>query len=66
MLQSLIMKLKLKAEDFAIIQKLSGINFHPAPDRTLEFIKVVEDFKNSPLKATDARFILNHEASNLN
>lgn len=62
----LIKKLKLKAEDFAIIQKLSGIQFSSSPDKALEFIKVVEDFKNSPLKATDARFILNHEATNLN
>ncbi len=62
----LIKKLKLKAEDFAIIQKLSGINISSSPDNTLEFIKVIEDFKNSPLKTTDVRFILNHEATNLN
>jgi hypothetical protein len=61
----LIKKLKLKAEDFAIIQKLSGIAISSSPDKTLEFIKVIEDFKNSPLKATDVRFLLNHEATNL-
>lgn len=61
----LIKKLKVKAEDFAIIQKLSGINFSSSPDKTLEFIKVIEEFNNSPLKATDVKFILNHEATNL-
>lgn len=62
----LIKKLKLKAEDFVVIQKLSGINFSSSPDKTLEFLKVIEDFKNSPLKATDVKFILNHDATNLN
>jgi 5-hydroxyisourate hydrolase-like protein (transthyretin family) len=61
----LIKKLKLKAEDFAIIQKLSGIDISTSPDKTLEFIKTIEGFKHSPLKATDVKFILNHEASNL-
>ena len=62
----LIKKLKLKAEDFSIIRMLSGINISSGPDKTLEFIKTLEDFKGSPLKATDIRFILNHEATNLN
>ena len=62
----LIKKLKLKAEEFHIIQKLSGIAISSSPDKTLEFLEVLEDFKNSPLKATDVRFILNHEATNLN
>ena len=62
----LIKKLKLKAEEFAILTGLSGINVSSGPDKTLEFIEVVEDFKNSPLKAADVRFILNHEAANLN
>jgi 5-hydroxyisourate hydrolase-like protein (transthyretin family) len=61
----LIKKLKLKAEDFAIIQQLSGINISISPAKTLEFIKVIENFKYSPLKATDVRFILNHEDTNL-
>jgi len=61
----LIKKLKLKAEDFAIIQQQSGIDIFSSPDKTLEFIKVIENFKYSPLKATDVRFILNHEANNL-
>ena len=62
----LIKKLKLKAEDFAVIQKLSGINFSSSPDKTIEFLKVIEGFKNSPLKAVDVKFILQHEATNLN
>ncbi len=61
----LIKKLKLKAEDFRIIQKLSGINISSSPDKTLEFLNVIENFKDSPLKAADVRFILNHEAINL-
>jgi len=61
----LIKKLKIKAEDFAIIRELSGIDISASPDKTLKFIKLIEDFKNSPLKATDVRFILNHEACNL-
>jgi hypothetical protein len=62
----LIRKLKLKAEEFAIITKLSGIDISISPDKFLEFIKIVEDFKNSPLEAADVKFILNHEATNLN
>lgn len=62
----LLKKLKLNAEDFAIIQKLSGINFSSEPNKTLEFLEVIEDFKNSPLKATDVKFVLHHEATNLN
>jgi 5-hydroxyisourate hydrolase-like protein (transthyretin family) len=60
----LIKKLKLKAEDFAIIKILSGINIFDSPEKTLEFLEVVENFKHSPLKATDVQFILNHEATN--
>jgi hypothetical protein len=61
----LIKKLKFKAEDFSIIQGLCGINISASPDKALNFIEVVEDFSTSPLKATDVKFILNHEASNL-
>lgn len=61
----LIRSLKLKAEDFAIIQKLSGIDIIASPGKMLDFIKVVENFKRSPLKAADVKFILNHEADNL-
>lgn len=62
----LIKKLKLKAEDFAIIQKLSGIAISLNPDKTLEFLKIREDFKQSALKATAVKFLLKHEAVNLN
>ncbi len=61
----LMKKLKLKAEDFAILQELSGIDISSGPDKTLEFIELAEDFKSSPLKAADVRFILSHEAPNL-
>jgi 5-hydroxyisourate hydrolase-like protein (transthyretin family) len=61
----LIKKLKLKAEDFAIIQTLSGLDISANPTQTLAFIEVMDDFKHSPIKATDVRFFLNHEATNL-
>ncbi len=61
----LIKKLKLKAEDFAILISLSGIDISLSPQKILDFIKVVENFKNSPLKVTDVKYLLNHEAANL-
>ena len=61
----LVKKLKLKAEDFAIFIELSGIKFSHSPQEMLDFIKVVEDFKNSPIKLSDVKFLLNHEATNL-
>lgn len=60
-----INKLKLKAEDFAIIRKLAGVDFSSDPGQTLKFIKILKDFKDSPLKAADVQYILNHEAGNL-
>lgn len=61
----LIKKLKLKAEDFFIFQKLSAINFTLSPEKTIAFISIIEDFKKSPIQLSDVQFILNHEASNL-
>jgi hypothetical protein len=61
----LIKKLKIKAEDFAILHTLSGIAISSSPEETLEFIQFIEDFKTSPLKATDVKFVLNHGATNL-
>ena len=61
----LMTKLKCKAEDFSIIRRLSGIDFSSSPENTLAFLKVVEDFKNSPVKATDIEFLLNHKATNI-
>ncbi len=61
----LIKKLKIKAEDFAILHTLSGIAISSSPEETLEFIQFIEDFKTSPLKATDVKFVLNHDATNL-
>ncbi len=57
----LIKKLKLKAEEFVIIQKFSGIDISAGPDQVLDFIEIVEGFKKSPLNATEVKFILNHE-----
>lgn len=61
----LLKKLKLKAEDIATIQKLSGLNYSASPEKMLQFIEVIDNFKNSPLKATDCNFLLNHQALNL-
>ncbi|MEI7724329.1 MAG: neuraminidase-like domain-containing protein [Bacteroidota bacterium] len=64
-LSRLIIKLRLKAEDIAVIKELSGIDLISAPDKTLSFLKVLDDLKNSPLTATDVKFMLKHEAANL-
>ena len=61
----LIKKLELKAEDFAIIKELSGIDFFTSPDHTLKYIGLNEDFKKSPINVADVTFLLNHEATNL-
>ena len=61
----LITKLKIKAEDFAIISKLSGIKFSSSPKETVAFIKVAEDFKHVPLNANNVEFILEHKAQNI-
>ena len=61
----LIKKLKIKAEDFAVIKELCGIDFVLSPENALAFIKTIEDFKASAIKATDLKFLLNHEADDL-
>lgn len=59
-------KLKLPAADFVALRKLSGIDVFASPQKTLDFIQAVADFRASPLKPADVAFMLNHEADNLN
>ncbi|MGB8193384.1 MAG: carboxypeptidase-like regulatory domain-containing protein, partial [Chitinophagaceae bacterium] len=54
----LIKKLKLKTDDFIILRKLTGLDVSSSPQATLEFIKAVDMFKVSPLKAADLKFML--------
>lgn len=61
----LIRKLKLKTYDFVILIELTGLNFSESPQKTLDFIEAVEEFKKSPLKATDIKYMLRHQADSL-
>jgi len=61
----LIKKLKIKAEEFVLLEELSGIDSAAAPSEMLKFIALAGDFKNSPLKIAEVKFMLNHEAVNL-
>jgi hypothetical protein len=61
----LIKRLRLKAEDLSILAGLTGIDFTASPQETLRFIEKAGDFGKSPLNAADTRYILNHEADNL-
>jgi hypothetical protein len=61
----LIRKLKLKAGDFVIFADLTGLNISDSPEKTLEFVEAVAEFKKSPLKIADVKFMLKHEAINL-
>jgi len=56
----LMAKLKIKAEEFAIISRLSGINFSSGPEDTLAFIKVIDEFKRTPFNTTDVEYLLTH------
>jgi hypothetical protein len=52
----LIKKMKVKAGDFAILATLSGIDFWESPAKMLEFVKLIKQFSQAPLKAADVRF----------
>lgn len=58
--------LKLKAEQFTELVLLAGINFSSDPAEVLKFIKVADYFQHSPLEALDVKFMLNHQATDLN
>ena len=61
----LMKKLKLKIDDFAILTELTGLNISDSPEKTLEFVEAVTDFKKSPLKTADVKFMIRHEADNI-
>ncbi|HET7818178.1 MAG TPA: neuraminidase-like domain-containing protein, partial [Bacteroidia bacterium] len=61
----LIKKLKLKTDDFVILIGLTNLNISDSPKKTLDFINAAEEFKKSPLKAADVKFMLRHEAADI-
>ncbi len=61
----LMRKLKLKAEDFALLIELTGIDIQDSPQATLDFIEAVRTAQKSPLKLADVKFMLWHKADNL-
>ncbi|MBC7391097.1 MAG: hypothetical protein H7329_17965, partial [Opitutaceae bacterium] len=61
----LMKKLKLKTDDFVALTQLRAINISQSPQKTLDFIDTIEDFKKSPLRAVDVKFMLWHDASNI-
>lgn len=61
----LMKKLKLTADDFMILVELTGLNISDLPEKTLEFVEAFADLKKSPLKLTEVKFMLRHEATNL-
>jgi hypothetical protein len=58
-------KLKLKADDFVIMLKLTGINIQDSPKETSRFVRLVRESQKYPLKPADIQFMLRHEATNL-
>ena len=61
----LIRKLKLKAADFAALIQLSETAISGSPQEALDFLAAFEDFKASPLSATDVLYLLRHQAAKL-
>ncbi|NMH88793.1 Tc toxin subunit A-related protein [Flavivirga algicola] len=61
----LMKKLKYKAEDFAILVDLSGINIESSPENALSFIETANTFSFSALDAADVKYVLEHDAVNL-
>ena len=61
----LIRKLKLKADDFLVLNELIGIDIQDSPKATLEFVEAVMASRQIPLKPADIKFMLRHEAENL-
>ncbi|MEM7373664.1 MAG: neuraminidase-like domain-containing protein [Bacteroidota bacterium] len=62
----LLKKMKLSAQEYSILLELTGIDPTIAPAAFLEFLELAQSFKQSPLKANEVKFLLNHKASNLN
>lgn len=61
----LIKKMKVSAENFSVLVDLTGIDSASSPENTLNFIENIDVFSQSPLSATDVKYVLNHEAPNL-
>jgi len=61
----LIKKVKLKAQDFAVLVELTGLDVSLSPEEMLNFIEIVQDFSKASLSTSEVKFILNHEASDL-
>ncbi|NUQ23477.1 MAG: hypothetical protein HUU34_05965 [Saprospiraceae bacterium] len=61
----LMRKLKLKADDFIILTKLTGINIQGSPSATLAFVQAARALQKLSLKFADVQFMLHHEATNL-
>lgn len=53
-------RLNLKIEDYLNLVKLSGLNISESPQSTLDFIRLVENFKKSRLSTSHARYFLTH------
>ena len=58
-------KIKISAEDFFILQELSGIDAFSSPAETLAFYDATIVANALPIKLKDLKFTLNHEADNL-
>lgn len=61
----LMRKLKLKADDYAMLTNLTGLDVSNSPADTLDFVEAVNSLNKSPLKLADVKFMLQHEATNL-
>jgi len=61
----LIRKLKLKTDDFLVLDDLVGIDIQDSPKATLDFVEAVIVSRQIPLKPADIKFMLRHEADNL-
>ncbi len=58
-------KLKLKIDDYILLEDLTGADVFASPADTLLFIENAKKSANSPLKLADVQFMLKHEATNL-
>lgn len=54
-------KLKIKAADFVVWVRLTGLNLQASPRNALNFVSAVRNAREFPLKPADIRFMLRHE-----
>jgi hypothetical protein len=57
--------MKLSIDDYIILTQLTGLDVFSAPSVTLDFVEHLMLARTSPLKLTDVKFMLRHEATNL-